>query len=110
MGKLCRGVHENIIEIYGYGELRNSTYHYIDMQLCLFDLKEYLDHRGSKHSTRVTAHIPLTESPWLNSEEVFSIMEQIANGVEFIHGHREVHRDLKPRNGGYYHVIELMHF
>ena len=100
MGKLCRGVHDNIIEIYGYGELKNSTYYYIDMELCAFDLKEYIDSKGSNPSARVTNHIRSKDQrSWLDSEEIWSIMRQIANGVEFIHGHREVHRDLKPRNG-----------
>ena len=103
IGKLCRGVHENIIEIYSYGELKNSTYHFIDMDLCTFDLKQYLDSKGSTHGHGQTRAGSGLESggrgSWLNSEEIWSILHQITNGVEFIHSHREVHRDLKPRNG-----------
>jgi serine/threonine protein kinase len=31
---------------------------------------------------------------------VWTIMQQIASGLAFIHFHSQVHRDMKPRNGG----------
>ena len=31
--------------------------------------------------------------------EMWNIMTQISNGVAYIHGQGEVHRDLKPLNG-----------
>ena len=106
MRKLCRGAHENIIELYGDGELRNSTYHFIDMELCDFDLKEYID---SKLHTEGHTRVPkistnYNQSSWLGASEIWKIISQIANGVAFIHNHREVHRDLKPRNGKCHHI------
>jgi serine/threonine protein kinase len=98
MGKLATGAHENIIKIFGFGELQNSTYHYIDMELCDFDLKEYIDnrHQFESQSRVLGAFMDQGEK---HSVDVWNIMRQIANGVAFIHSHREVHRDLKPRNG-----------
>jgi len=31
--------------------------------------------------------------------QLWDIARQIANGLQFLHGQKEVHRDLKPRNG-----------
>ena len=33
------------------------------------------------------------------TEKIWKIVGDIAGGLEFIHRHGEVHRDLKPRNG-----------
>jgi serine/threonine protein kinase len=98
MGKLATGAHENIIKILDYGELRNSTYSFIDMELCDFDLKEYIE---SRHQYSSYTRVPekLRGQGGMPSFEMWNIMSQIANGVAFIHSHREVHRDLKPRNG-----------
>jgi serine/threonine protein kinase len=30
---------------------------------------------------------------------VWKIMLEIARGIDFIHGHDQIHRDLKPTNG-----------
>jgi serine/threonine protein kinase len=98
MGKLATGAHENIIKVFGYGELRNSTYHFIDMELCDFDLKEYIDSRR-QIETHPRVQEALGAHSELHSFGVWNIMRQIANGVAFIHSHREVHRDLKPHNG-----------
>ena len=67
------------------------------MELCDFDLKEYLQCRGGKPDRpRVPQDYVLTE---YGVVEIWDIMRQIADGVAFIHSHQEVHRDLKPRNG-----------
>lgn len=104
MEKLCAGSHRNIIKIYGYGELRKSTYQFIDMELCDFDLKEYLQCREKPDGTRVPQDCRPTEH---GAAEIWDIMRQIADGVAFIHSHQEVHRDLKPRNGNRVPIVEI---
>lgn len=96
MEKICTGGHRNIIKIYGDGQLRNSTFHFIDMELCDFDLKEYLLCRTGINQSRVPQDFIPTE---YGTVQIWDIMRQIAEGVAFIHSHGEVHRDLKPRNG-----------
>jgi len=66
------------------------------MELCDFDLKEYLLSRGQPDQSRVPHECLPTE---YGAVQVWDIMRQIAEGVAFIHSHRQVHRDLKPRNG-----------
>ena len=68
------------------GEVRETTLYYIDMEYCDGNLEEYIAGRSPSSQT------PLTMA------EVWSVMIDIAKGVEFIHDHGEVHRDLKPQN------------
>lgn len=96
---LCeRDTHENIVKVLEHGWLTNSPYYFIDMELCDYNLETYI------YSDRL---------PWLNEiypsdpqsvndiglYNMWGIVEQIVLGLEFIHSHRLVHRDLKPRNG-----------
>lgn len=45
---------------------------------------------------RLMGHVAFRDSNGMNN---WDILEQIASGVQFIHNHRQVHRDLKPQNG-----------
>jgi len=97
MERLCTRDHKNIIKVYGYGQLPNSTYQFIDMELCDFNLEEYLLYRrNGKYPSRVPRAYHPVEG---GSSHIWDIMRQIANGVAFIHSYKHVHRDLKPQNG-----------
>lgn len=89
----CDGGHKNIIHVLTFGNFPDDTYAFIDMDLCDFNLEQYNNcnwkrihaaHRIPKGSLEL---------------EIWNIMKQIADGLGFIHGLEEVHRDLKPRNG-----------
>lgn len=41
----------------------------------------------------------LLRDDWPSIMKIWRIMEDITSGIAFIHFHKEVHRDLKPRNG-----------
>lgn len=87
--------HENIIDLLSDGveELRSGEC-FIDMELCDMSLRQYLD--GKESQTRWWLSRPV------DSERVFfivGIIQQLLNGLYFIHGHNKVHRDLKPENG-----------
>jgi serine/threonine protein kinase len=90
--KLCNGSHKNIIAVYGFGELSQSSYYFIDMELCSMNL----DHYNKSVRATILVHDSVSS---LRTEHIWDISSQIADGLAFIHGHHEIHRDLKPQNG-----------
>jgi len=99
--KLCGlDSHDNIIQVLNHGHLSNPIFYFIDMELCDLNLHDYI------HGQR-----PLTQSqsgsvPHLIDAEgvksilqIWTVMGQIASGVEYIHRQNQVHRDIKPANG-----------
>ena|SRR5579859_1267594 len=99
LNSLCAGnQHCNLVFIIGHSSLLNTGLYYIDMELCSYDLGEYMKQT--------------TASRWINAfrapdssfilgqlTEVMLIADHIASGLEYIHGCGEVHRDIKPSNG-----------
>jgi serine/threonine protein kinase len=58
------------------------------------DKKGFLDIFSGEYYDFPSENFPV--SRWLC---ICDIMEDITNGIAFIHSHNEVHRDLKPPNG-----------
>jgi len=90
--KLCDGGHKNIIKVFDFGELPDASHIFIDMELCSLNLDEY----NKSLRTAFVVHESISS---LRSEQIWDIIIQIADALAFIHGHHEVHRDLKPQNG-----------
>ena len=90
--KLCNGTNINVIHVFKCENLDRSPYVFIDMELCKMNLNNY-----NKEYWSVTPTRP-NYSPIAKEVDIWSIMNQIANGLVFIHGYDEVHRDLKPQN------------
>jgi serine/threonine protein kinase len=92
---LCKQFHRNVVYISDHGLLDDVTY-FIDMDLCDFNLSEFL--RGDKvKPDDWFIHWPIEDY----GDRLFFIvvfLQEIANGLYFIHGHDYVHRDLKPEN------------
>ena len=100
------GGHENIVRILGQGFIPSFDYFYIDMELCDMTLKDYIDYWAFNKDLAVQATPDLAPSMISNDcslllqmHNVWTIAAQIAAGLEFMHGHRQIHRDLKPGNG-----------
>jgi len=91
--KLCNGQHKNIVEVFKLGEFADSSYFFIDMELCDINLENY------NKSVWTMSLLADDESQRFREMVMWDIMTQISNGVSFIHGQGEVHRDLKPLNG-----------
>lgn len=104
VNKLCKSCHPNIIQVFELGQLRrDSAFYFIDMELCNFTLEKYS--RGDDvpsltnwNSLRNEGKLP---------ETICTIIDNIVDGLIFIHGQKEVHRDLSPQNGTDTTTIEL---
>lgn len=94
--KICTLNNRNIVSVLSHGYLPQSIYYYIDMELCDLNLEEFIK---KKWPTHVLGKSRYFTSAAYDSSIVWAIMEDLACGLAFIHSLREVHRDLKPRNG-----------
>ena len=96
--KICgKGAHPHIISVFKLGELRNSHYYFIDMELCDLNLADFI-----KGPASPDASIPVlikNSPPSLRALQVWNIMSHIAKGLVYLHSVRVVHRDLNPSNG-----------
>jgi|SRR5277367_5984120 len=108
------GGHDHIIELLGHGPLRASDYYYIDMKLCEFDLEKYICNSDRENLLIYPEPYPQRLSPvyftkWSSvrekRENVWTIMDHISAGLEFLHKQGYAHRDLKPRNGNSLHSL-----
>jgi len=94
--KLCQNDHPNIVQVFDYGQLnRDSTIYFIDMELCDISLASYLLGQELKD---VVSWKTVREQEEVTSH-AYNILQQILNGLLYIHCLNEVHRDLSPHNG-----------
>jgi len=98
--RLCVGpeTHRNIVQVMNHGLLWNSPYYYIDMELCDLNLEDYIQ---EKTPSNTVGSLPcFIKGGGLDALiQTWTIMSQIASGVEYIHSEHQIHRDIKPGNG-----------
>jgi serine/threonine protein kinase len=98
--KLCQNQHPNIVQVFAYGELNpDSAVHFIDMELCDISLGNYLDGQELKNGVSWATVKEDEDVP----AHGYNILQQILNGLLYIHCEGEVHRDLSPHNGTAWH-------
>lgn len=91
LDKLCTHNVDNIVRVLRHNFLPQSVFYFIDMELCELNLDYFIregwpaDFSESRYASRGII-------------VVWDILRHIVNGLEFIHGLKEVHRDMKPRN------------
>lgn len=105
---LARGgqSHANIVLAFDHGPLPDDSY-FLDMELCDKSLHSYIHaereemYALSDKKMEDPFNLPFVskESPVLTLMlNVWTIMYQVASGLEFMHSGGLVHRDLKPSN------------
>lgn len=109
---LRNGENANIISILDHGVLGStSDCYYIDMELCDFTLHEYIKSRSGGVSCVLSIPIHDSMAPvfvrndctsLMRTRNIWEIAIHIACGLEFMHSHAQVHRDVKPSNGRSY--------
>lgn len=84
------------------GELPKSRNVFIDVELCAFNLETYARElwapAGLERLSLDDGGIPKVDSR-LRMPYIWVIMIQLASAIHFIHSLRQIHRNLKPRNG-----------
>jgi serine/threonine protein kinase len=113
---LEHGRHENIVDILRHGRL--NDWYFIDMELCEFDLYEYIAHHHTDTISPAVAAIDTTStltvivnkdcSAIVRIQNMWTIGGHIASGLKFMHTYKVVHRDMKPRNGILRRIIRLL--
>jgi len=76
--------------------------YYIDMELFDLNLDDYIKGKRSLDLIQSTdKQVFIRGDPPLQRkmQNVWTIMSHIADGLKYIHKHKYVHRDLKPKNG-----------
>jgi serine/threonine protein kinase len=92
LDKLCTHHVDNIVRLLRHDFLPQSVFYYIDMELCSFNLEDYIQ-GGWPNGFGVKSHFASRAIL-----VIWEILGDIAKGLAFIHSLKEVHRDLKPRN------------
>lgn len=88
-----KGENTNLIHVLQHGKLPASPYYYIDMELCRYNLEDYLE------SSRRLGPQARSGLKGLDIKEILDLMEQLASGASYLHDHDIVHGNLKPKNG-----------
>lgn len=107
---LMNGGHGNIITILSHGWLKYSfnQCYYIDMELCEFNLRDYVNYHYNQPTVVFETNIEPNLSPTVvrkdssiieRMQNTWTIGIHIALGLEFMHSTKQAHRDLKPGNG-----------
>jgi len=90
--------HPNIITVLKHGWLREEQYHF-DMELCILNLEDYILGNFKSVLGIGRYYNPGLSRDTLSCLSLWGILSHIARGLEFLHASKEMHRDLKPRNG-----------
>ena len=93
------GSHPNVIAIFDHGWLHTDQYYYFDMQLCVMNLEDFMKADFNAIFGSQYLNPGSTEGELPQCLNLWTIIRHITSGLEHIHQHHELHRDLKPRNG-----------
>jgi serine/threonine protein kinase len=103
--KICKSDHQHIVQVLQHGRFQSDSQYFIDMELCGLALDDYINDRArlvvqspDLLNSNTFTFVQEDCSPRLHLLNVWTIIDHIAQGLEFIHGEHYAHRDLKPAN------------
>jgi serine/threonine protein kinase len=104
INKLClHNRHINIVFVLRHGWLGDSGNYFFDMELCDYNLETYIKLKLWKPTHFEKRLLDSNGDPPIDvvprMKYIWIIMKDIASGVHYIHQEKEIHRDLKPKNG-----------
>jgi len=81
---LCRnGTHKNIVSFIMFGELPNSSYYFINMELCDLSLDVYIHCTDMPSPSESIPYFIKDAPPDMKSLQIWNIMRQIVNGIKY---------------------------
>jgi serine/threonine protein kinase len=97
--KLCKpGAHKNIVAMIERGKFPLAGYYFLDMELCDLSLENYIQRKWTPLMEQKVSYFTVEIPSRMKIAHIWDIMEDVTRGLSFIHNHKEIHRDLKPRN------------
>jgi serine/threonine protein kinase len=90
-----------MVSVLRHGPLSVPSYYFIDMELCDMNLESYIRREWTDTVVKNAPYFTIDQPPRMRTAQIWDIVEDIAEGVAFIHSNGITHRDLKPRNGNY---------
>ena len=83
---LCEGnTHANIVKVLETGQLANSGFWFIDMELCDLSLRSFINREWPNSLENSMGYFSETPTGWPTMRTAFAIIIDITKAVEFIH-------------------------
>lgn len=101
--QMCTTGHGNIVQILRHDWFSSGSIYFIDMELCNLNLHDYI-YRTQEYSQYASSFsndstfVVEDASTHLKLVNIWTIIDHVAQGLEFIHEKHYIHRDLKPVN------------
>ena len=112
-----RGNNRNIVRIFDHGWLTRSGEQYayfMDMERCAMTLADYIEYLNDTPPRNFNLEALKASKPFYISRDPsfpanpWPILENIAEGLKFMHDSGYVHRDIKPSNGTNQNFLSLI--
>jgi serine/threonine protein kinase len=87
----------NIVQVFQYGKHEIGGGYYVDMELCDLNLDRYLEGEELPNLKK-WSELRKRAVQYGTTSDIFDIVGDIIDGLIFIHGQGEAHRDLTPQN------------
>lgn len=100
---VCTTGHRNIVQVLQHDRFKSGSIYYIDIELCTLNLQDYI-YRTEEYSRHTSGFsndptfVVEDSSTHLKLINIWTIINHVAQGLEFIHENHYVHRGLKPLN------------